>query len=106
MMEHEERRELFDDRERPVCNIRRFEMIKYSFGDDEEYVAIKENQFDDLTSTSKDAIHAYQEIFLTMDEGWMYGMIGKLTVTGTPTLDVVFDDQGVCIYFESLSWNG
>ncbi|GJW36136.1 hypothetical protein Tco_0059056 [Tanacetum coccineum] len=71
MMEHEERRELFDDRERPVCNIRRFEMIKYSFGDDEEYVAIKENQFDDLTSTSKDAIHAYQEIFLTMDEGWM-----------------------------------
>ncbi|GKD57347.1 hypothetical protein Tco_1290734, partial [Tanacetum coccineum] len=36
-MEHEdeERCELFDDQERPVCNIRRFEMIKYSFGDDE-----------------------------------------------------------------------
>ncbi|GKD23619.1 hypothetical protein Tco_1225322 [Tanacetum coccineum] len=42
-MEHEdeERYKLFDDQERSVCNIRRFEMIKYSFGDDEEYVAIK-----------------------------------------------------------------
>ncbi|GKC98654.1 hypothetical protein Tco_1168929 [Tanacetum coccineum] len=48
-MEHEdeERCELFDDQERPVCNIRRFEMIKYSFGDDEEYVDIKENEYDD-----------------------------------------------------------
>nr|GEW14273.1 hypothetical protein [Tanacetum cinerariifolium] len=27
--------------ELPVCNIRRFEMIKYSFGDDEEYVVVK-----------------------------------------------------------------
>nr|GEU33178.1 retrovirus-related Pol polyprotein from transposon TNT 1-94 [Tanacetum cinerariifolium] len=34
--EDEERCELFDDQERPVCMIRRFEMIKYSFGDDEE----------------------------------------------------------------------
>ncbi|GKC25543.1 hypothetical protein Tco_1027693 [Tanacetum coccineum] len=44
-MEHKEkeRSEVSDDHERPVCNIRRFEMIKYSFGDDEEYVAIKEN---------------------------------------------------------------
>ncbi|GJS00886.1 hypothetical protein Tco_0317394 [Tanacetum coccineum] len=44
-MEHddEERSKVFDDHERPVCNTRRFEMIKYSFRDDEEYVAIKEN---------------------------------------------------------------
>ncbi|GJU80026.1 hypothetical protein Tco_1282391 [Tanacetum coccineum] len=28
-----------------VCNIRRFEMIKYSFGQDEEYVAVKENEY-------------------------------------------------------------
>nr|GFC17203.1 hypothetical protein [Tanacetum cinerariifolium] len=62
---------LFDDHERPVCNIRRFEMIKYSIGDDEEYVVVKENKYDDLTSTSKEAIHAYQEIFRMMDEGWM-----------------------------------
>ncbi|GJU61799.1 hypothetical protein Tco_1243634 [Tanacetum coccineum] len=72
-MEHEdeERCELFDDQERLVCNIRRFETIKYSFGEDEEYVVVKENEYDDLTSTSKEAIHAYQEIFRMMDEGWM-----------------------------------
>ncbi|GKF40281.1 hypothetical protein Tco_0120342, partial [Tanacetum coccineum] len=58
-MEHEEeeRCEVFDDHERPVCYIRRFEIIKYSFRDDEEYVAIKENGYDDLTNTSKEAIH-------------------------------------------------
>ncbi|GJW94640.1 hypothetical protein Tco_0174312 [Tanacetum coccineum] len=48
--------------------IRRFEMVKYSFRDDEEYVAIKENEYDDLTNTSKEAIHTYQEIFRMMDE--------------------------------------
>ncbi|GJR88463.1 hypothetical protein Tco_0212474 [Tanacetum coccineum] len=57
--------------ELPVCNIRRFEMIKYSFGDDEEYVAVKEDEYDDLTNTSKDACRAYQEIFHMMNEGWM-----------------------------------
>nr|GEW05901.1 hypothetical protein [Tanacetum cinerariifolium] len=38
MMEHEdkERSEVSDDHERPVCNIRRFEMVKYSFRDDED----------------------------------------------------------------------
>ncbi|GJS17698.1 hypothetical protein Tco_0412170 [Tanacetum coccineum] len=52
-----------------VCNIRIFEMIKYSFRDDKEYVAIKENEYDDFTNTSREAIHAYQEIFHMMDEG-------------------------------------
>ncbi|GJR97843.1 hypothetical protein Tco_0270017 [Tanacetum coccineum] len=66
-----ERCELFDDHELPVCNIRKFEMIKYSFGNDEEYVAVKEDEYDELTNTSKEAIHAYQEIFRMMDEGWM-----------------------------------
>ncbi|GKD66320.1 hypothetical protein Tco_1308428, partial [Tanacetum coccineum] len=69
--EEEERSEVFDDHKRPVCTIRRFEMIKYSFKDEEEYVAIKENEYEDLTSTSKDACRAYQEIFRMMDEGWM-----------------------------------
>ncbi|GKA29681.1 hypothetical protein Tco_0715926 [Tanacetum coccineum] len=71
VMEHEEeeRSEVFDDHKRLVCNIRRFEMIKYSFADDEEYVAIKENEYDDLTNTSMEAIHAYKEIFRMMDEG-------------------------------------
>ncbi|GKA36826.1 hypothetical protein Tco_0723391 [Tanacetum coccineum] len=67
--EDKERRELFDDHERPVCNIRRFEMIKYSFRQDKEYVAVKENEYDDLTSTSEDACRTYQEIFHMMDEG-------------------------------------
>ncbi|GKE11944.1 hypothetical protein Tco_1415495 [Tanacetum coccineum] len=53
--EDEETCELFDDHELPVCNIRRFEMIKYSFRDVEEYVAVKEGEYDNLTSTSKDA---------------------------------------------------
>ncbi|GKE47094.1 hypothetical protein Tco_1478352, partial [Tanacetum coccineum] len=39
--------------------------------DDEEYVAIKENENDDLTNTSEDACRAYQEIFRKLDEGWM-----------------------------------
>ncbi|GJS21912.1 hypothetical protein Tco_0450544 [Tanacetum coccineum] len=69
--EDEERCELFDDHELPVCTIRRFEMIKYSIGQDEEYVVVKEDEYEDLTSTTKDACRAYQEIFRMMDEGWM-----------------------------------
>ncbi|GKE52806.1 hypothetical protein Tco_1487962 [Tanacetum coccineum] len=74
-MDHEvdERQEIYSNKthELPVCNIRRFEMIKYSFRDDEEYVAVKEEEYDDLTNKSKDAFRAYQEIFRIMDEGWM-----------------------------------
>ncbi|GJV39551.1 hypothetical protein Tco_1417991 [Tanacetum coccineum] len=68
---NEERCELFDNphQERPVCNIRRFEMIKYSCGQDKEYVAIKEPEYDDLKSTNEDAYRTYQEIFHRMDEG-------------------------------------
>ncbi|GJS38551.1 hypothetical protein Tco_0563594 [Tanacetum coccineum] len=69
--EDEERCELFNDHELPVCTMRRFEMVKYSFRDEEEYAAIKENEYDDLTSTRRDACRAYQEIFRMMDEGWM-----------------------------------
>nr|GEV02917.1 hypothetical protein [Tanacetum cinerariifolium] len=70
---HEDKKkcELFDDHELPVCNIRRFKMIKYSFRDDEEYVSIKEDEYDDSTSTSKDASREYKKIFRMMDEGWM-----------------------------------
>ncbi|GJZ42982.1 hypothetical protein Tco_0590237 [Tanacetum coccineum] len=57
-MNHEvdEREELCEIHELPVCNIRRFEMIKYSFGQDEEYVSVKEDEYDDLARTSKDAL--------------------------------------------------
>ncbi|GJS18156.1 hypothetical protein Tco_0412628 [Tanacetum coccineum] len=65
--------ELFDDtaQEPSICKIRRFEMIKYSFGQKEEYVAIKEYEYDDSTRTNEDVCHAYQEIFRNMDEGWL-----------------------------------
>ncbi|GKC87610.1 hypothetical protein Tco_1148259 [Tanacetum coccineum] len=46
-------------------------MIKYSFKDDEEYAAVKEDEYDELTNTSKEAIHTYREIYRMMDEGWM-----------------------------------
>ncbi|GJU07109.1 hypothetical protein Tco_1123539 [Tanacetum coccineum] len=67
----DEREELCEIHELSVCNLRRFEMIKYSFGQDEEYVAVKEDEYDDLERTSEDACRAYQEIFRMMDEGWM-----------------------------------
>nr|GEW74228.1 hypothetical protein [Tanacetum cinerariifolium] len=59
-----------DDDDELLYTMRRFEMIKYSFGQDEEYVAIKEDEYD-LTRTSEDACRAYQEIFRMMEEGWM-----------------------------------
>ncbi|GJU40019.1 hypothetical protein Tco_1192976 [Tanacetum coccineum] len=72
-VEDDERYDFYanETHELPVCTIRRFEMIKYSFGQDEEYVAFKEDEYEDLMSTSKDACRAYQEIFRIMDEGWM-----------------------------------
>ncbi|GKB32614.1 hypothetical protein Tco_0872015 [Tanacetum coccineum] len=66
-----ERQELCEAHELPVCNIRRFKMIKYSFGQDKEYVVVKEDEYDDLGRTSDDACRAHQEIFRMMDEGWM-----------------------------------
>ncbi|GJU73330.1 hypothetical protein Tco_1264735 [Tanacetum coccineum] len=68
---HDKRQEVCETHELPVCNIRKFEMIKYSFGQDEEYVAVKEDEYNDLARTSDDACRAYQEIFCRMDEGWM-----------------------------------
>ncbi|GKA24176.1 hypothetical protein Tco_0710209 [Tanacetum coccineum] len=46
--------------EPPVFEIRRFKMIKCSFGPVENYVAIKECEYNDLTRTKDDACHAYQ----------------------------------------------
>ncbi|GJV21069.1 hypothetical protein Tco_1370089 [Tanacetum coccineum] len=46
--------------EPPVCKIRRFKVIKYSFGPTEKYIAIKECEHDDWTRTKEDACHAYQ----------------------------------------------
>ncbi|GKA15935.1 hypothetical protein Tco_0695682 [Tanacetum coccineum] len=57
--EADEREELCEIHELPVCTIRRFEIIKYSFKQDEEYVAVKEDEYDDLARTSDDACRAY-----------------------------------------------
>ncbi|GKC03260.1 hypothetical protein Tco_0994870 [Tanacetum coccineum] len=69
----EERCELLNDttHELAIYKIRRFEIIKYSFEQGEVYVAIKECEYDDLTKTNEDACRAYQEIFRSMDEGWV-----------------------------------
>ncbi|GKA50263.1 VIER F-box protein 2 [Tanacetum coccineum] len=64
------RNELCEIYEPTVCNIRRFKMIKYSFGQDGEYVAIKKDEYDDLARISNDACRTYQEIFRIIDEGW------------------------------------
>ncbi|GKB36697.1 hypothetical protein Tco_0881639 [Tanacetum coccineum] len=71
--EDKERCDLLDDttRDASVYKVRKFEMIKYSFGQDEEYVAIKEFEYNDLTRTNEDACRAYQEIFRNMYEGWV-----------------------------------
>ncbi|GKA67758.1 putative reverse transcriptase domain-containing protein [Tanacetum coccineum] len=70
---HEEGHELYgiETREVPVFQIKRYKLIKYSFNNDEEYVAVKEDEYGDLTITSEEACRAYQEIFQIMDEGWM-----------------------------------
>ncbi|GJT94510.1 hypothetical protein Tco_1090028 [Tanacetum coccineum] len=57
---HNEREELCEVHEPPVCNVRIYMMIKYSFNNDEEYVAVKEDEFDDLTITREEACRAYQ----------------------------------------------
>ncbi|GJV89452.1 hypothetical protein Tco_1533390, partial [Tanacetum coccineum] len=51
--------ELCEVHELPLCNIRRYMMIKYSFNNDEEYVAVKEDEYDDLTIIRKEACRAY-----------------------------------------------
>ncbi|GJY57610.1 hypothetical protein Tco_0456725 [Tanacetum coccineum] len=70
---HEDNRnkELCEICEQSVYNIRKYMMIKYSFNNDEEYVAVKEDEYDDLIMTRRDACQAYQEIFQIIDEGWM-----------------------------------
>ncbi|GKC27351.1 VIER F-box protein 2 [Tanacetum coccineum] len=70
--EDNESKELCEVHELPVCNIRKYMMIKYSFNNDDEYVAVKQDEYDDLTITRKEACRAYQEIFRIMDEEWMF----------------------------------
>ncbi|GKD79233.1 hypothetical protein Tco_1341854 [Tanacetum coccineum] len=64
---HEERRD--DPTHEPsVCKIKRFEMMKYSFNADEEYIAIKEFEY---LNHLKDNLNAYQEILRIIEDGWL-----------------------------------
>ncbi|GKC49458.1 hypothetical protein Tco_1072203 [Tanacetum coccineum] len=51
-----------------VCKIRRFEMMKYSFSDNEEYIRIKES---DHLNHSKKGFDAYRELLRLTNEGWV-----------------------------------
>ncbi|GKA09975.1 hypothetical protein Tco_0689408 [Tanacetum coccineum] len=51
-----------------ICKIRRFEMMKYSFNDDEEYIAINESEY---LNHSKDSLNAYRELLRLINEGWV-----------------------------------
>ncbi|GJW16988.1 hypothetical protein Tco_0024424 [Tanacetum coccineum] len=55
--------------ETSTCQIRKFEMMKYTFEADEEYVAIKE--LINHSETNVDARYAYLELFHKMDDGWL-----------------------------------
>ncbi|GJY16227.1 hypothetical protein Tco_0386649 [Tanacetum coccineum] len=55
-----------------------------------QYVAVKEDEYKDLTSTSEDSCRAYQEIFRMMDEGWM-----DLTCKRSPTKLVKYQSSGI-----------
>ncbi|GKE40946.1 hypothetical protein Tco_1464351, partial [Tanacetum coccineum] len=66
--EHNKSEELCEIQEQPVCNIRRYMMIKYRINDDEEYVAVKEDKYDDLTVTRKELQEIFQ-LHWTKD-GW------------------------------------
>ncbi|GKB60364.1 hypothetical protein Tco_0916550 [Tanacetum coccineum] len=64
---HKERRD--DPTLQPsVCKIRRFEMMKYSFNADEEYIAIKESEY---LNHSKDNLDTYRELLRIINEGWV-----------------------------------
>ncbi|GJY23967.1 hypothetical protein Tco_0397625 [Tanacetum coccineum] len=46
----------------------RFEIMKYSFNDDEEYITIREAEY---LSHSKDSLDAHRELLCLIDEGWV-----------------------------------
>ncbi|GKB19131.1 hypothetical protein Tco_0853054 [Tanacetum coccineum] len=70
---HEEGHELcgIKTHEVPVYQIKRYKLIEYSFNDEEEYVAVKEDEYDDLTITNEEACRAYQTLEAkNIDEYW------------------------------------
>ncbi|GKB85572.1 hypothetical protein Tco_0957844, partial [Tanacetum coccineum] len=56
------------------CMVRRFEMMKYSFDDDEEYIIIKESEY---LKHSKDSLDDYREFLRLIDDGRVVTTPGK-----------------------------
>ncbi|GJR11239.1 hypothetical protein Tco_0793891 [Tanacetum coccineum] len=50
------------------CKVRIFEMMKYSFNDDEDYITIKKSEY---LNQLKDILDAYQELLRLIDDGWV-----------------------------------
>ncbi|GJS58381.1 hypothetical protein Tco_0653165 [Tanacetum coccineum] len=48
--------------------VRRFEMMKYSFDDDKEYITIKESEY---LKHLKDSLDAYRELLHLINEEWV-----------------------------------
>ncbi|GJX79686.1 hypothetical protein Tco_0327835 [Tanacetum coccineum] len=54
----------------PTSKTEKFEVVKYSFGPTEEYVAITEYEYDIWVRTEENVYHLYQDIFHKKNEGW------------------------------------
>nr|GEY68868.1 hypothetical protein [Tanacetum cinerariifolium] len=54
----------------PTFKSKKFKVIKYSFGPAEEYVAIREYEYDIWVGIEENMSNVYQEIFHKKDEGW------------------------------------
>ncbi|GKC44487.1 hypothetical protein Tco_1062209 [Tanacetum coccineum] len=54
----------------PTFKLEMFEVIKYSLGPEEEYVSIKEYEYDIWLRTKENASCIYEEIFHKKDKGW------------------------------------
>ncbi|GJT57700.1 hypothetical protein Tco_0992754 [Tanacetum coccineum] len=50
------------------CKVRKFEMMKYLFNDEEEYITIKESEH---LNHSKNSLDAYRELLHLTNEGWV-----------------------------------
>ncbi|GKC20048.1 hypothetical protein Tco_1022198, partial [Tanacetum coccineum] len=50
------------------CKVKRFEMMKYSFDDDKEYITIKGSEY---LNHSKDNLNSYRELLRLINEGWV-----------------------------------
>ncbi|GJU96263.1 hypothetical protein Tco_1321019 [Tanacetum coccineum] len=54
----------------PTCKSEKFKVVKYSFGPAEEYVTVKEYEYDIWVQTKENVSQIYHDIFCKKDEGW------------------------------------